>query len=61
MQFTFRCKCGVLVITTDGNRFKCRSCEPRDITSPQEVYRQTRMLRPPRRVTKEKDDEDGKT
>ena len=55
MQFTFRCKCGVLVITTDGNRFKCRSCEPRDIIPKEEVYRQTRMLKPPPK--KEKDDD----
>ena len=58
MQFTFRCKCGVFVITEDPLRFKCRSCEPKERPFIGEKFRQTRMLAPPK---KEKDDEDGKT
>ena len=58
-RFTFRCECGVLVLTDDPMRFKCRSCEPHsEPFDPKEFHRKTRMLHPPK---KEKTDDDGKT
>lgn len=54
MQFTFRCKCGVLVITEDIFRKRCRSCEPAERPFRGDKYRQTRVLELPK---KEKKDE----
>lgn len=51
MNRNFRCVCGVMVLTSDPYRNKCRSCEPK--VEP-EKYRATVVLRPPK---KEKDDE----
>lgn len=54
-RFTFRCECGVLVLTDDPMRFKCRSCEPHsEPFDPKAFHRKTRILQPPK---KEKDDE----
>lgn len=55
MQFSFRCKCGVMVLTEDPMRFKCRSCEPTDRPFRGEKFRQTRMLQQPPK--KEKTDD----
>lgn len=55
-QFTFRCKCGVMVLTDDPIRRKCRSCEPDgEPFDPKAFHRKTRMLVPP---DKEKKDEE---
>lgn len=50
-RFTFRCDCGVLVLTDDPVRRKCRSCEP---TIEPDKYKATIVLRPP---PKEKSDD----
>lgn len=46
MQRNFRCVCGVMVITTDPYRNRCRTCEPK---VEEQKYKGTVVLRPPKK------------